>query len=122
MRTDAMFVEMTESEKEFFRDEQKNGYSLTIEKGRPNGKKIVLIGTKISVGRSPLNDVTIDDDMISEKHVMLYVTPGQVPFLEDAGSTNGTRVNDEYVKKVDLQESDCIQIGKTTLRFKKDVS
>ena len=118
--TDTLFKNLMNDEKILFRDEQKNGFALVIENGHPRGKKIVLIGTHLVVGRSPVNEITIDDPMCSEKHFRLELLAGEAVHLEDLGSTNGTFINGKPVSKAMLRENDLIKIGYTELRFIKD--
>ena len=81
-----------------------------------------MIGTHIIIGRSPVNDVTIDDPMISEKHCRINIIPDEPMQIEDLDSTNGTLINGKRMKKSGLKENDLIQIGKTKLRFVKEAS
>lgn len=118
--TDTLFKNLMNDEKILFRDEQKNGFALTIESGHPRGKKFVLIGTHVVAGRSPVNDITLDDPMCSEKHFKLEFVAGEAVHLEDLGSTNGTFINGKAVLKAALKENDLIKIGCTELRFTKD--
>ena len=119
-KTDSLFKNLQNDEKALFRDEQKNGFCLIVENGHPARKKFVLIGTHIIVGRSPVNDVTVDDPMSSEKHFRMEFEQDQPIFLEDLGSTNGTYVNGKRIRKVELHDNDLIKIGRTELRFRKD--
>lgn len=119
-QTDTLFKNLMNDEKALFRDEQKNGFALTIENGHPRGKKIILIGTHLVAGRSPVNEITIDDPMCSDKHFKLELLAGEAVHLEDLGSTNGTFINGKAVLKAMLKENDLIKIGRTELRFTKD--
>ena len=118
--TEELFKNLMNDEKVLFRDEQKNGFALVIEKGHPCGKKIVLIGTHLTAGRSPVNEITLDDPMCSEKHFKLEVVAGEAVHIEDLGSTNGTFVNGKAVSKAFLKENDLIKIGYSELRFIRD--
>lgn len=115
-----VFAKLPLDERMVLRSEQKNGYLIEIEKGIPLGKNYQLIGTEITIGRSPLNDVTIEDPMISERHVKILIVPGEMIILYDLESTNGTMINNKKVKKTALNINDIIQIGCTELRFKKE--
>ncbi|MBN2143144.1 MAG: FHA domain-containing protein [Candidatus Aureabacteria bacterium] len=121
LKTDQFFTGLHEEDKSLFRSEEKNGYALVIEEGSRKGKKIILIGTEILIGRSVSNDITVDDLMVSEKHVLLTIKRGEIPHLEDLDSTNGTLVNGKRVLKIQLKEGDSIQIGRTLFRFKMDI-
>jgi pSer/pThr/pTyr-binding forkhead associated (FHA) protein len=115
-----MFAMLPTDEKLMFRDELPNGFRLEMEKGHPTGRNILLIGTRIVLGRSPSCDVVVDDPTISEKHLELLFTPGRPVTLKDLNSTNGTFLNGDRVKQTALNEDDVIQIGHSHLRFKRN--
>ncbi len=71
---------------------------------------------RITVGRRSANDIHIDNLAVSGEHAAI-VTIGNNSFLEDIGSTNGTRVNGKQIKKHALQHGDAIQLGKYQLRY-----
>ena len=123
IKTEDLFTSLRKEEKELFRSEEINGYLLTLEEGHPKNKIFVLIGAEINVGRSPINEVTIDDGLVSEKHFKISILRGQTPILADLGSTNGTYVNQKKVQKIQtvpLKDGDEIHIGLTKLRFHID--
>ncbi len=69
------------------------------------------VGDKsISIGRKHGNDIQLNDLTISGRHAMITSIPDYV-FIEDLGSTNGTLVNGNHIKKVALEHGDIIQIG-----------
>lgn len=70
----------------------------------------------VTIGRRPDNDITIDNLAISGKHCQV-ITILNESFLEDLGSTNGTYVNGEPIKKHALQHGDVIGIGKHQLKY-----
>lgn len=60
------------------------------------GKESTLTGF-ISVGRNEGNDVVVPDQSISLFHALFRKTKDDLMLLRDAGSTNGTFVNDKPV-------------------------
>ncbi len=76
---------------------------------------------RVSIGRKPHNDIQIENLAVSSEHARI-VTILNDSFLEDLGSTNGTLVNGNPIKKHILQNNDEIEIGKYTLRFVSDAS
>ena len=62
------------------------------------------------------NDIQIDNLAVSGEHALI-VTILNDSFLEDLGSTNGTLVNGNPVKKHILQNNDVIEIGKYKLKY-----
>lgn len=79
-------------------------------------KEIPLTKERTTIGRKPHNDIQIDNLAISGEHAVV-VTILNDCFLEDLGSTNGTFVNGQSVKKHFLQNNDVIELGKYRLKF-----
>lgn len=71
---------------------------------------------RVSIGRKPDNDISIDNLAVSGKHAMI-ITILDDSFLEDLGSTNGTYVNGKLVKKHALRNGDVIGLGKHELKY-----
>src|SRR3954465_8957266 len=79
-------------------------------------KEIPLTKERTTIGRKPHNDIQIDNLAVSGEHAVI-VTILNDSFLEDLGSTNGTVVNGNPVKKHFLQNNDVIELGKYKLKF-----
>lgn len=79
-------------------------------------KEVVLVKERTTIGRKPHNDLVIDNLAVSGEHAVI-VTILNDSFLEDLGSTNGTFVNGQPVKKHFLQNGDVIELGKYKLKF-----
>ncbi len=79
-------------------------------------KEIPLTKERTTVGRKAHNDIQIDNLAVSGEHAVI-VTILNDSFLEDLGSTNGTLVNGNPVKKHFLQNNDVIELGKYKLKF-----
>ena len=79
-------------------------------------KDIPLNKERVTIGRKPHNDIKIDNLAISGEHAVV-ITILNDSFLEDLGSTNGTFVNGQSVKKHFLQNGDTIELGKYRLKF-----
>jgi hypothetical protein len=82
-------------------------------------KEIALTKERMTLGRKPHNDIVIDNLVVSGEHAVV-VTLSNDSFLEDLGSTNGTFVNGQPVKKHFLQNGDIIELGKYRLKFVAD--
>ena len=82
-------------------------------------REIPLDKERITIGRKPQNDIQIENLAVSGEHARI-VTVLHDSFLEDLGSTNGTLVNGNAVKKHILQDNDVIEIGKYKLKFVVD--
>src|SRR5436190_8776466 len=79
-------------------------------------KEIGLTKERTTIGRKPHNDIQIDNLAVSGEHAVI-VTILQDSFLEDLGSTNGTVVNGQPIKKHFLQNNDIIELGKYKLKY-----
>ncbi len=79
-------------------------------------KEIPLSKERTTLGRKPHNDIQIDNLAVSGEHAVI-VTILNDSFLEDLGSTNGTVVNGNPIKKHFLQNNDVIELGKYKLKF-----
>jgi pSer/pThr/pTyr-binding forkhead associated (FHA) protein len=79
-------------------------------------KEIPLTKERTTIGRKPHNDIQIDNLAVSGEHAVI-VTILNDSFLEDLGSTNGTVVNGNPIKKHFLQNNDIIELGKYKLKF-----
>jgi pSer/pThr/pTyr-binding forkhead associated (FHA) protein len=71
---------------------------------------------RMTIGRKPHNDIQIDNLAVSGEHAMIMTILND-SFLEDLGSTNGTMVNGQPVKKHFLQGDDVVEIGKYKLKY-----
>jgi hypothetical protein len=75
--------------------------------------KEVLFGQRgVRIGRSPDNDLVIDNTAVSHHHARAFVGTEGHWLLEDIGSLNGTFVNGQRIKRVTLRPGDTVAIGK----------
>ena len=79
-------------------------------------QEVSISKSRITIGRRPGNDIVIDHLTVSGQHAAIDSTSNG-SFILDLGSTNGTMVNSQPVKKHLLQHDDVIDIGKYKLRF-----
>jgi pSer/pThr/pTyr-binding forkhead associated (FHA) protein len=84
-------------------------------------KEIPLVKERTTIGRKPHNDIQIDNLAVSGEHAVI-VTILNDSFLEDLGSTNGTLVNGQAVKKHFLQSNDVVELGKYKLKYVNEVT
>jgi len=82
-------------------------------------REVPLDKERIVIGRKASNDIQIENLAVSGEHACI-VTILNDSFLEDLGSTNGTLVNGNPIKKHILQNNDVIEIGKYKLQYVAD--
>src|SRR5262245_46633252 len=75
-----------------------------------------LTKERTTIGRKSHNDIVIDNLAVSGEHAMIMTILND-SFLEDLGSTNGTLVNGQPIKKHFLQNNDVIELGKYKLKY-----
>jgi hypothetical protein len=92
--------------------------TLLIRKGAEAGAEFELDGDIVRCGRDSANQIVLDDNTVSRKHVEFHRSNGGLGYsTEDMGSLNGTYVNGERVKSVALNDGDEVQVGKFTLVY-----
>src|SRR5688500_20294795 len=81
-------------------------------------ERLPLGRLRITIGRSARNDVCIPDPFASRVHAEVR-REGDLYFLQDLGSANGTYYNGSRLEQtVGLAHGDRIQIGETEILFK----
>ncbi len=73
-------------------------------------------GKQLNIGRTADNEVVIDHDSVSRNHARI-VSSGSSYILHDLGSSNGTSVNDQPIRKRYLSPGDKIYFGAVPARF-----
>ena len=84
-------------------------------------REIALDKEMVTIGRTSQNDVQIESKSASSKHARIVIIGGDC-FLEDLGSTNGTSVNGNPIKKHFLQNLDLIEMGNQKFKFVVDAN
>ncbi|HJZ83784.1 MAG TPA: DUF4388 domain-containing protein [Polyangia bacterium] len=92
-------------------------YALRFISGKYQGGEFPLrMDREIIIGRSSDLDMVLVEDMVSRKHAKISTQAGQIT-IQDLGSTNGTFVNGEKIKRVRLKEGDRILIGTSIIKL-----
>ena len=81
-----------------------------------SGKRVVLSGSRVVMGRSRDCDVRLDDPNVSRRHAELRREEGGW-VVADLGSTNGVKVNGRRVSEAPLKPGDEIVLGLERLSF-----
>jgi pSer/pThr/pTyr-binding forkhead associated (FHA) protein len=94
------------------------GHLIVVDSGPSN----ILPGTRFdlspqtTIGRGPTNTIQLVDNFISGEHTRLWFRNG-LWYVQDAGSTNGTYVNNQPAREaLAARFGDIIQVG--FIRFK----
>jgi GAF domain-containing protein len=90
--------------------------SVWVKNGPLKGKTFELRDAVITVGRDPTETIQVLDQGISRQHARIFRS-GEMCFIRDLGSTNGTFVNDRRAQEELLRSGDVIRIGSTLLGF-----
>jgi len=84
----------------------------------PNGIDFKLFEGRCKIGRSPSNNIILNNSEISDDHVLLLCKEGKV-VLQDQLSSNGTFVNNKIIEeKTVLKDNDIIKIGPVSFTIK----
>jgi len=91
--------------------------ALVVIYGLDLGRKFDLTGEETLIGRSSKCDIQIDQESVSRNHAAIANTREGVK-IRDAGSTNGTFINDELVEgERELRNGDLVKIGRTIFKY-----
>ena len=82
-----------------------------------DGRHYPLTRSRTVVGRGSDADITVDDPGTSRRHVMI-TWDGRRAQVEDLGSTNGSKLDGEPVKKAILEPESVVTIGRTRMIFR----
>lgn len=97
---------------------------LVVKNGFRSGHIFQLKVDSTTVGRDAENDIVLDDQAISRRHLKIRSesasdSDAEVFVLYDLATANGTQINGEEVLKQPLVDGDEIAIGETELVFKQ---
>lgn len=97
--------------------DESSGFALRFISGKYQGGEVPLPKAReFVIGRGGELDIVLVEDMVSRKHAKLTLSEGKI-VIQDLGSTNGTFVNGEKVRKSLLKEGDRVLIGTSILKL-----
>jgi len=99
-------------------NEKKYTYYLVAE-SQPT-VKLFLTKTATVLGRDPSSDMVIDDHNVSGRHCILDIQSRGL-FVLDLDSTNGTYVNDRFVRDGFVNHGDILELGSYKLTINREV-
>jgi pSer/pThr/pTyr-binding forkhead associated (FHA) protein len=92
------------------------GASIRVLGGFYEGLEVPVDRDWLVIGRGRSADLVIAEPTISRSHAAVG-WDGASYFVQDLGSTNGTRVNGSRESRKPLGDGDELQLGKLELRF-----
>lgn len=98
-------------------DDIKSGTAiLVIRSGEDEGQYFVLDSSVVTIGRHADSSIVLDDITVSRRHSEIHHADNRY-VVRDAGSLNGTYVNNRRIEAVEMMQGDELQIGKYHLVF-----
>jgi transcriptional regulator with GAF, ATPase, and Fis domain len=90
---------------------------LVVSEGPDRGAQIQAARSRLTIGRSAVNDLVLTDTLVSGLHAEILLNEKGV-LLRDLGSTNGTTVGGVRVREAWLDPGMKIRLGKAEIAFK----
>ena len=81
-------------------------------------KKFPLRKASLTIGRGEENDLWMDDDFLSRKHLKVQVKENHI-IINDLHSTNGTFVNHTKINRAEIQLDDSFRLGSLEFYLKE---
>jgi predicted component of type VI protein secretion system len=83
----------------------------------PGRTRLIVFDTQdLTLGRSPENDLSVDDPEMSRKHAV-FKRSREGCLVEDMGTSNGTVVNGQAVARAVLKHGDVVKIGEVEITY-----
>ena len=98
---------------------------VIIHRGPQKGARFLITSEGVTIGRSPVSAIFLDDVTVSRKHcqILRIKTGSETSFdVEDLKSLNGTYVNAVSKVRTSLSHGDELQVGKYRLTFFRPVT
>ena len=92
-----------------------SGTAIRVQRGFYEGLEVPVDRDWVVIGRGRGSDVVIAEPTMSRAHAAIGFD-GERFFVQDLGSTNGTRVNGGREDKAPLKNGDEVQLGKLLLK------
>lgn len=93
---------------------------LVVRGGDDEGSYFALNAPVTTIGRHADSTISLEDITVSRRHTEIHHTDGRY-IVRDAGSLNGTYVNQQRVEVAELLQGDELQVGKYRFVFLESV-
>lgn len=90
--------------------------NLTVAEGEDKGLSLELTEKSVYIGRREKNDLNLNDDKVSRLHAFISYERHRHVF-NDAGSLNGSFIDNDKIERIYLLNGDKITIGETVLLY-----
>jgi pSer/pThr/pTyr-binding forkhead associated (FHA) protein len=99
---------------------RKNAFGLEVLQAGENSNLrkggIIPVQGELTIGRKNTNHLILEDQFVSGNHVRIFVRNTDY-MIEDMGSTNGTKVNEERLEeRAILRVGDEIEVGSAVFK------
>lgn len=102
-------------------DDIPSGHAILVVRGGEDEGTYFDIGSALTtIGRHEDSKICLDDITVSRHHSEIHHSGGRY-IVRDAGSLNGTYVNQKRIDVVELTQGDELQVGKYRLVFLESV-
>lgn len=89
---------------------------LVIKNGELSGQEFLLSPEGVTMGRASTNSIQIKSPKASKEHASVY-TNGDLYYVKDLGSSNGTFVDNVQITDKILEHNDTILVGDIEISF-----
>lgn len=91
-------------------------FMISIRQGPDKGASYQLLPPKVSIGRSPENNIVLSDPKVSRAAAQIEFSPEQI-VISDLSSRGSLAVNGRPTSLESIKDGDVIQIGETEFTF-----
>jgi DNA-binding NtrC family response regulator len=90
---------------------------ISVLRGPYRGREFSFTADRVTLGKSPHNDIPLPDETVSREHVEIR-RDGRGYVLRDLGSTNGTFLDGAEIREAYLRTGSQVTVGQTRFRFR----
>src|SRR5690554_3619063 len=91
---------------------------LVVVEGPDEGLELEIVKEKVTIGRSKIADLSLDDPAVSGIHAELERGADSV-LVRDLGSTNGVFIEDVQIREAYLHPEMRFRLGNNVIRFER---